>query len=185
MTRPDLYSVWGNTMMPCILAGDEKQLPPAVMTLDEKDSQGNAINRPGRDARISPLEFFMGLGMPVYRLRTQLRMARGLFDLSKIELDAHRVGRDLESFAFVRYPELNAAPTGSLQPIFIHCENSHCHIDPITKSKSNKDQVIVALDFILDFVSSTSGRVDPSQIAIITPYTANVDVIKSVQKDPK
>ncbi|EEU35956.1 uncharacterized protein NECHADRAFT_49645, partial [Fusarium vanettenii 77-13-4] len=67
MTRPDLYSVWGNTMMPCILAGDEKQLPPAVMTLDEKDSQGNAINRLGREARISPLEFFMGLGMPVYR----------------------------------------------------------------------------------------------------------------------
>lgn len=201
MTRPDLYSLWGNTMMPCILAGDEKQLPPAVITLDEKDGQGNAINRLGRDATISPLEFFMGLGMPVYRLRTQLRMAKGLFDLSKrfiysdvncaygpgcrIELEAHRVGRDLESFALVRHPELSAAPTGSLQPIFIHCENSHCHIDPITKSKSNRDQVIVALDFILDLVSNTSGRVHPSQIAIITPYTANVHVVSEVQKIPK
>ncbi|EEU35957.1 uncharacterized protein NECHADRAFT_49767 [Fusarium vanettenii 77-13-4] len=128
-------------------------------------------------------------------------MAKGLFDLSKrfvypdvncnygpgcrIELEAHRIGRDLEAFVFVRHPELDAAPTGSLQPIFIHCENSHCHIDPITKSKSNRDQVIVALDFILEFISSTSGRVDASQIAIITPYTANVDVIKSVRRGPK
>ncbi|KAM6516597.1 hypothetical protein FALCPG4_014778 [Fusarium falciforme] len=132
MTRPDLCSLWGNSMMPCILAGDEKQLPPAVITLDEKDGQGNAINRLGRDAKISPLEFFMGRGMPVCRLWTQLRMAKGLFDLSKrfaypdanctygpgcrIELETHRAGRDLEAFAFVKYPELDAAPTGSLQP---------------------------------------------------------------------
>ncbi|KAI8656267.1 AAA-12 domain-containing protein [Fusarium sp. Ph1] len=72
-----------------------------------------------------------------------------------------------------------------LLPIFIHCENSYCHIDPITKSKSDRDQVIVVLDFILDFVSSTAGRVRHSQIAIITPYTANVDVIKSVRRGPK
>ncbi|RSM18554.1 hypothetical protein CDV31_002690 [Fusarium ambrosium] len=201
MTRPDLYSLWGNTMMPCILAGDEKQLPPAVISLDEKDSQGNAINRLGRDAKISPLEFFQGLGMPVYRLRTQLRMAHGLFDLSKrfiypdvdctygpgcsIELDAHRIGRDIEFFVLAKYPQLNAAPTGSLQPIFIHCEGSHCHTDPITKSKSNRDQVIVALDFILGFISSTARRVQPSQIIIITPYTANMHVIEEIRKRPK
>ncbi|KAJ4156283.1 hypothetical protein NW754_007907 [Fusarium falciforme] len=158
MTRPDLYSLWGNSMMP------------------------------------------LGRGMPVCRLWTQLRMATGLFDLSKpfaypdanctygpgcrIELETHRVGRDLEAFAFVKYPELNAPPTGSLQPIFIHCENSHCHIGPIKKSKGNRDQAIVALDFILDFVSSTSGRVHPSQIAIITPYAANVDVIEGIRKGP-
>ncbi|KAJ4246496.1 hypothetical protein NW757_009545 [Fusarium falciforme] len=163
MTRPDLYSLWGNSMMPCILAGDEKQLPPAVITLDEKDGQGNAINRLGRDAKISPLEWDAAC---------------------PIELETHRVGRDLEAFAFVKYPELNAPPTGSLQPIFIHCENSHCHIGPIKKSKGNRDQAIVALDFILDFVSSTSGRVHPSQIAIITPYAANVDVIEGIRKGP-
>ncbi|RSL42821.1 hypothetical protein CEP53_011993 [Fusarium sp. AF-6] len=201
MTRPDLHFLWGNTMMPCILAGDVRQLPPAVMALDEKDSQGNAINRLGRDAKISPLEFFQGLGMPVYRLQTQLRMAKGLFDLSKrfvypdvdctygpgcsIELDAHRIGRDLESFVLDKHPQLNAAPTDSLQPIFIHCEGSHCHVEPMTKSKSNRDQVVVALDFILDFISSTAGRVEPSQIAIITPYTANMHVIEEVRKGMK
>ncbi|RSL42484.1 hypothetical protein CEP54_015466 [Fusarium duplospermum] len=201
MTRPDLYSLWGNTMMPCILAGDERQLPPAAMTLNETDADGNAINRLGRDAKISPLEFLKGLGMPVYRLKTQLRMANGLFDLSKrfiyadvnctygpgcsIELDAHRIGRDLESFACVKYPQLNAAPTGSLQPLFLHCAHSYCHVDPITKSKSNRDQATVALDFILDFISSTAGRVRPSQVAIITPYTANMHIIEEVRRDMK
>ncbi|RSM00400.1 hypothetical protein CEP52_009150 [Fusarium oligoseptatum] len=187
--------------MPCVLAGDVRQLPPAVMALDEKDSQGNAINRLGRDAKISPLKFFQGLGMPVYRLQTQLRMAHGLFDLSKrfvypdvdctygpgcsIELDAHRIGRNLESFVLGKHPQLNAAPTGSLQPIFIHCSNSYCHVDPMTKSKSNRDQVVVALDFILDFISSTAGRVEPSQITIITPYTANMHVIEEIRKGMK
>ncbi|RGP79023.1 DNA helicase [Fusarium longipes] len=36
MTRPDLYCVWGNTLSPCFIFGDPKQLPPAVMMLNDR-----------------------------------------------------------------------------------------------------------------------------------------------------
>ena len=66
-----MYSVWGNTLLPCIIAGDEKQLPPAVMTDNEKDEAGNYLNRLANDARISPLKFFFKASCwPIYRMRT-------------------------------------------------------------------------------------------------------------------
>jgi hypothetical protein len=56
-----------------------------VITGRKKDAAGNFVNRFVADASISPLAFFVGTGMPVYRLKTQLRMANGMFDMiSKI-----------------------------------------------------------------------------------------------------
>lgn len=69
ISRPDLYSVWGNTLLPCLLGGDDKQLPLAVMTLEERDEQGNYLNRFGQHGKISALEFFKGSGWPIFRLR--------------------------------------------------------------------------------------------------------------------
>lgn len=69
ISRPDLYRVWGNTMLPCLLGGDDKQLPPAVMTVDDKDIEGDHINRLAQDAKLSALEFFRASGWPIYRLQ--------------------------------------------------------------------------------------------------------------------
>jgi hypothetical protein len=60
MSRPDLYCVWGNTLLPCLIAGDDKQLPPTVLY---------SHNRFGLHARISPLLWFKAMGWPIYRLR--------------------------------------------------------------------------------------------------------------------
>ncbi|KAH7272937.1 hypothetical protein B0J15DRAFT_573805 [Fusarium solani] len=59
MSRPDLYCVWGNTLLPCLIAGDDKQLPPTVLY---------SHNRFGLHARISPLLWFKAMGWPIYRL---------------------------------------------------------------------------------------------------------------------
>lgn len=120
MSRPDLLSVWGNTIMPCVLSGDDKQPPPAVMTIKEVDAERNFLNRFGEDGGISPLAYLKTSGWPVYRLRTQLRMARGLFDLchqevyadvpftygrgSDISLPQHESGRVLEAFFGRTFP---------------------------------------------------------------------------------
>ncbi|KAF4501098.1 hypothetical protein FAGAP_2683 [Fusarium agapanthi] len=69
MSRGDLYSVWGNTLMPCLLAGDEHFVPLEVKSLYDRDAEGNMRNRFGDDARKSALEFITATGWPVYRVR--------------------------------------------------------------------------------------------------------------------
>ncbi|KIL93205.1 hypothetical protein FAVG1_03182 [Fusarium avenaceum] len=195
ISRADLCSVWGNTLRPCLLAGDEKQLAPVVMTLtDEED--GNYVNRFGPDGIVSPLEFIKGMGWPIYRLHTQLRMARGQFELCRnsvykdvactygpgtdVELPSHRLGHALEEFIQVKFPAVRPSKPDenqvTLSPLFVDCHNSFSHIDPVTRSRKNLDQIKVAFDFLADFVKTK--QVDPANIIIITPYLAMVNAIE-------
>jgi hypothetical protein len=190
ITRPDLYSVWGNTLLPCLLAGDDKQLSPVVMTIKEKDAEGNFVNRFARDGKISPLQFFKASGWPVFRLRVQLRMAQDLFCLSHkeaypdvpftygkqcdIDHPVHKIGRDLEQYVTTRYG-VKPSPQGTLREVFVHCEGSRCFVDQVTRSKKNPDQVRLALGFLCDFVTAT--KADPAKIIVIAPYKANVELI--------
>lgn len=199
ISRPDLYSVWGNTLLPCLLCGDDKQLPPVVMSLDEKDDQGKYINRLGQDGKISALLFFKGIGWPVFRLRTQLRMANGLFDLChrevykdlsfkygpdcNIYLDQHASGRELEAYLQKRFPELTLPPANNLHEAFISCRGSKCHVDAVTGSKWNLIQSKHALDFVCGLVTDT--KVAPAQVTILTPYRANVDFIERLRGKPE
>ncbi|KAK5991590.1 hypothetical protein PT974_09875 [Cladobotryum mycophilum] len=59
MNRADLYCVWGNTLLPCFLFGE--QLPPTVITAGEQDADGNFVNRFARSSHISALLFFRQL----------------------------------------------------------------------------------------------------------------------------
>lgn len=215
MHRADLYCVWGNTLLPCFLFGDPKQLPPAVITNSEKhkvvlprDDDGDIdmdskqepvsfLNRFALDGKISALQYLQSHGLPVYRLKTQLRMAKGLFDTAAnimypdvpFDYDLNRevagnaefqIGRDLEAFAQVRFPELAACPVGTLKPFFIHCENSRVYVDQTTGSRISVDQVKIALDFAAEFVKSK--KADPGRIVVITPYSANAQLINITLK---
>lgn len=75
-----MNSVWGNCLVPIFLGGDPRQLPPTVMTGTEQDTEGYLYNRVAEDGKISALAFLQASGLPVYRLRMQLRMADDLFD---------------------------------------------------------------------------------------------------------
>lgn len=199
ISRPDLYTVWGNTLSPCLLGGDEKQLSPALMTSKEKDGSGNYINRHAPDGKISPLLFFKSTGWPVYRLRVQLRMAKDLFavchkevysDLpaiygpgGDINLPHHAIGLKFEAFLRARFNGLAAPPAGTLMPAFIHCEGSFCFKDPTTLSKKNPDQVKIALDLVKDFVTATA--VDAGRIVVMSPYKAMVEHIARQRKRPE
>ncbi|KAK3327407.1 putative DNA helicase [Cercophora scortea] len=176
MSRPDLFCVWGNTLRPCVLVGDDKQLAPFVQTLNELDEHGHHRNRLGRDAK--------------------LRMATGLFDLChrevyndvkfvygpdcNIALPHHDVGRALEAYAIGKFPGLTPAKEGRLQEIFVHCEGSCTFADEITLSRKCPDQIKIALDFLSDFV--TTAGVDPARFVMISPYQANVEIIRRMRK---
>lgn len=71
MSRGDLYSIWGNTLLPCLLAGNEEFIPLEVKSYHDRDDDGNMRNRFGDDARKSGLEFLTATGWPVYRVRGQ------------------------------------------------------------------------------------------------------------------
>lgn len=200
MTRPDLYSVWGNVLLPCALGGDGRQFPPFIMTGDEPwelDKGGDILSHRNRftpDGLISPLEFLRGSGIPVYRLRTQLRMATGLFQLchdnvynddiqnvpygpkSDISIAVHDIGRALEAYTVEKYGSkgFKAAEAGTLQPMFINCPNPAAQ-----ENETRTEQSRAALDFIKDFVETK--KVDPGRIAIIVPYKADVDPIERLR----
>ncbi|KAM0285762.1 hypothetical protein ACHAQH_001223, partial [Verticillium albo-atrum] len=198
MHRGDLACVWGNTLLPCFLGGDPKQLPPAVITGKDTDILGFFLHRLPDDGKISPLEFFQGSGMPVYRLRTQLRMANGLFDMVSREIypevplqyaDSCQValprfenGRLLEAFLKNKFPDIVSPAAGSLSPFFVHCENSRVFVNEVSGSKRSPDQVKVALDLAVELV--TSKGIKAEDLVFLAPYAANVELIERLRKGP-
>jgi hypothetical protein len=194
ISRPDLYSVWGNTLLPCILGGDDQQLPPTVLTLEQKDINGDYLNRLALEGKISALEFFRANGWPVFRLHTQLRMATGLFDTCHREVYSdlpfkygpgssianHNIGSLLEKYLQTRFPSLRPARLGALQEVFIHCPDTVCTIDEVTMSKRNQEQVNRALNFLSDLVKEAG--IPASSIAVISPYKANVELFQRSRK---
>ncbi|KAM3460581.1 hypothetical protein NHJ6243_005752 [Beauveria neobassiana] len=198
MNCADLYNVWGNTMHPCFLGGDPKQLPPAVMSsMDKGTAEGEYRNRFAKYGRVSALLKFQAMGMPMYRLNQQLRMAKGMFDIASaviypdvpftynascnISRPEFKIGRDLETYLRKVYPGLAAPPTSDiLRPVFLHCPKSTTVVDPVTSSKMNPDQVTVALNTVAGFVKAM--KVDPARISMIAPYAANVVEIKEQLK---
>lgn len=199
MNRADLACLWGNTLLPCFLGGDPKQLPPALLSTSAKDTEGNIAHRFAHDASISALEFLQASGYPVCRLTTQLRMANGLFDwiadavykdvpftygeCCDIDLPAFKIGRQLESFIARTYPDVARPPPGKLWPAFIDCVGSFVAVDKSTGSRLCRDQVKVALDFAAQLVRAES--VDPAKITILAPYAANVSLISKMRKKPE
>ncbi|KAL6824309.1 AAA domain-containing protein [Trichoderma sp. SZMC 28015] len=170
MNRADLYCVWGNTLSPCFLFGDPKQLPPTVLTPHDKDAAENYVNRFVKSGDLPALLVLQASGIPTYRLTTQLRMGCGLFDM-------------VSGIIYKGVPHVYAAslsdglscPEGKLLPVFIHAPGSRVHTDDAIGSNRCADQVTTALDFMVDLVKSKN--IDPSKIGIISPYAANVELL--------
>ncbi|KAF3070222.1 hypothetical protein CFAM422_006694 [Trichoderma lentiforme] len=154
------------------------------MTKKDRDSDGHHRNRQAQDGTTSALKFFRASGLPIYRLRTQLRMAKNLFDTCHREvyndvpfnygkgsdLGNHAIGVNLENYLRAKFPKL--APAGT-----------KCLVDEVTHSKRNPDQVLNALDFLVDMVKT--ARISAADIAIITPYAANVELINRRRTRPE
>ncbi|KAK4039344.1 DNA helicase [Parachaetomium inaequale] len=195
MHMGDLGCVWGNCGIPVVLAGDPRQLRPTVVTGKEKDAEGNFYNRLANDGAISPLTFFTASGLPVYRLRAQLRMANGLFHWvaqylyaevnfkyapsCAIDRPEFEAGRILERYFRRVNPPVRPSPAGKLLPVFVHCQGAHVQVDGRTGSKMCRQQVQVAVRIASDLVGD---GVDPSKITFLSPYAANVVLIHQLRK---
>jgi hypothetical protein len=198
MHRADVGCVWGNDGLPCFFGGDPCQFPPVVLTDQEKDPKGNVYNRVANDGGISLLSFLQMSGLPVYRLRVQLRMAVGLFDwvakelysevnftyadqcaVNRAEFDA---GHLCEKLIRSKFPTASASPPGKFLPFFVHCQGARVYVDQRTGSKQCPKQVDVALDFAIGLIKE---GVKPNQITVLSPYTANVKLVAERRTHPK
>ncbi|KAK0756463.1 hypothetical protein N5P37_010935 [Trichoderma harzianum] len=65
----------------------------------------------------------------------------------------------------------------------IQGQGTKCLVDEVTHSKRNPDQVFNALKFLADMVKTT--RISAADIAIITPYAANVELINRRRTRPE
>lgn len=192
MNRPDLYGVWGNTGIPIFLSGDDRQFSPLVLSKTEVDRNGDPVHRFVEDGQLSQLRVLQSMGMPVYRLKQQLRMADGMFDLiSKLmypdvpllysaSCDASfqnfDIGRDLEAFMARHFERLSRLPRGKLLPVFVHCEGAESIIDEFTGSSRCPEQSLAALRIAARFVDEKGA--DPARIRFLSPYAATVQDIK-------
>jgi hypothetical protein len=199
MSRPDLYTIWGNTLLPCMLGGDDEQLQPVVTSEREQRPQGTFLNRHVADGKMSPLKFLKARGWPVFRLHYQFRMARGLFDLCHAQIypdlpfqyapgcditrEGHSDGVRLEGYLQSKYPALRAPSVDKLLPVFFHCMGTRTLTDQMTKSRLNREQIKLALDFLLDLVRDLG--INPADMGLITPYKACVRHIKRLRKKGK
>lgn len=194
MSRADLCCIWGNTLMPCFLFGDPRQLPPTVLTKsDTLPNTDHLVNRFSNYGEVSAMAALLASGLPVYRLKVQLRMVQGMFDLVSsviypdipftyhasraIQNPEFRVGHVIEAHFRAKFPALKAPKGMTLQPIFIHCQGSRVFEDPKTGSKRSRHQVKVGLDLLSEIVEKLS--VNPKNVAVIAPYAANVKLINS------
>ncbi|TEA21718.1 DNA-binding protein SMUBP-2 [Colletotrichum sidae] len=198
MQRGDLFCLWGNTLLPCFLGGDPKQLPLTVMSESAKTTDGKWINRFANDCKISAMDMLIAAGYPVYRLKVQLRMANGLFDWisdtiyrdiplnyadsCNVDKQQFAIGHELEDFIQAKYPDIERPPKGKFLPVFIDCVGSIVVRDQFG-TKRSRDQVKVALEFAADFVQSKG--IDPAKITILSPYMANVRLLGQELKEAK
>lgn len=162
------------------------------------DANGKPFLRFANDAGLSALGFLRGSGWPVFRMRFQMRMGRGLFkpchihvysDLefyygpgTEIWQDEHAVGRRLEAYIRRHWPATRS-PGHEFKEFFLHCRGTTCLADGISLSKFNLRQNELGLDFILGLIMEE--RVPADKITVITPYQANRKYISEMLKQPR
>jgi hypothetical protein len=188
-----MMRVWGNTLMPMIMAGDDKQLQPVVLSKAVKRPDGTPVNRFAADGVVSPLLWMKIQGWPVFRLRIQWRMADGMFDLChmlvygdtelkygptcNIGLEDHAPGRELEDYLQRLYPKLKPPPNGQLYPAWIDCKGTFTVVHQATMSKSNRQQCEQALELLVGLIDDKHSNVSVNDLVIICPYKANADLV--------
>ncbi|KLU89531.1 hypothetical protein MAPG_08502 [Magnaporthiopsis poae ATCC 64411] len=195
----DLFQTWGNRLLPCILAGDERQLLPTIMSAQDVHDDGTPINRFAKTA-VSALAFVISHGHPIWRQRQQFRMDMGMFDLARelfysdlpmtygatcaIDNPARQLGVEFEQFVRRRYPGLKAPSAGTHWPFFLHADGARVHRDPLTGSRKSEDQNNVALRLLADFVRQYGGnkRDLVRKLAVLSPYKSNVDLLNEMRR---
>ncbi|KAK0656882.1 hypothetical protein B0T16DRAFT_452390 [Cercophora newfieldiana] len=132
----------------------------------ERDEDKKYLHAFVDDGRLSAMEYLQGIGMPIMYPEVPVKYGA----LCAVDSPAFAIGHTLEKFIQGKYPgQALPPPPGKLYPIFIDIPGSAVFTSPKTgSSKSSRDQVQVALDFIAEFTKTKN--VDPASIFVLSPY---------------
>ncbi|RMJ07944.1 hypothetical protein BHE90_012511 [Fusarium euwallaceae] len=209
--RADGLLVFGNTPRPMIAVGDPKQLAPVLATAIERldvrradrhrdrhrDHHDLPTNRFVGEAEISWLSWFMHLGIPVFHLHTQHRMAKGLFDIMlEASYDDIKpyfkyspicrpidfpLGIKVEQYVKIKHHLPSGSPD-SLLPVFFNTLNCPCRNYPDNPSRLNPRQADCIEKYLEPMMKELS--IQPADVAVLTPYRANMRTLqKRFRKD--
>ncbi|GKT87164.1 DNA helicase [Colletotrichum tofieldiae] len=183
-----------------LLAGDERQLAPTVMTLFDKEDGDNWVNKFGRHLRISILERLRRNGWPAIVMNVQNRIVRGGFDAAlevfysdvddfkygeRCAVEHHPKAVIAEQWITRKFPSLvTQLPQGNILPVFIQCQGK-CEVDGSTRSRKNTEQASKTILLILEMVDASGGKIKPGDIGIISPYKAmNTHIVSLLDGHP-
>jgi hypothetical protein len=214
LSRVDAIMLWGNTGRPCVMAGDPKLTGPTIKMTDRREQPWEAdsddgwfpsrpakhwypYNRMADEASVSLLDWTRQLGWDELVLDTQMRMSQGLFDLMRQDfysefcpepgyhpltaLHNRPLTRRIDSLLRRKYDI--SVDDQVARAVFVHCDKAVPLENPRTLSKFNTGQLAIIMGLLQDLLTAC---VEPEDVVILTPYTANISVLrKMTRKHPK
>jgi AAA domain len=169
--------------MKLIVAGDFRQLPPAVLSMHVTHENGAPVNPASNHQENSMLKRLVTIGWPHLVLKDQLRICPGGFDTaSDIIYPTHGIV-DGPFASTAKHPKalvveksfinnvayLKPSPSGRIFPILVNVHNGVDVIPPGSTSKINIQNARVGMMYIFRLLSSVP-TLKASDIAIIVPY---------------
>lgn len=190
MSMPEALMPWFDGR-PLVMAGDVRQLPPCVMTSNEKTSAGRPLNYFEKHQEISALERLMRMQWPCWGARRQNRIVKGGFDLAKdifypdlgekfeyaqhCAVEHHPVAAKVEMWLRGRFPAMAASPSGKILPAFINCVGTS--VTTIGTSRSNSGQAHIALALMKSLMRSGVTR-----FVVVSLYRATKTYLEDLIK---
>lgn len=149
-----------------VLVGDTRQLPPTVTSMNLRDSLG-----------ISPMARLEQLGVDETTLKVQYRMSPGL-----LEYPSAYFYKGLITSAEVLKGNNLQPPAGFPWPkdeplAFIETGNGNSEVAHNLGGRSNPTEAKLVARIVSNLLAA--GEVDESEIAVISPYSKQVQLIRS------
>ena len=149
-----------------ILVGDTRQLPPTITSMGLRDSLG-----------ISPMARLEECGIGETTLRIQYRMPPALLEHPSKYFYKGRV-RCAHGLPRLHRPPPKGFPWRSLQPLaFVQIGNSDSEVVHSFGGRSNPAEAQLVASIVADLIAA--GEVDASKIAVISPYSKQVQLIRN------
>jgi len=166
VTLLEAVLVWrGNT--PIILVGDNNQLPPPVMTINQKFENGKPVNAFDKQLQQPLLHALIENNWPYWLLSEQMRIEPGLFDPANFIIYDNKIsyhpssvlsaeGEMFEKWCGVFARECSGifrhTPEGSAYPLLISVKNAYTFSEARGTSRGNSHYVHYSIKALLSFL---------------------------------
>lgn len=171
-----------------LLLGDKAQLPPTILTHNEVDDEGNAINCFAGQLRKSPFVRLRQLGHRAIFFQEQFRMVQGLADLpfqlfynGKLQYGHGTLLADRPlAQSFLKWmKEVFPDVERSAPRLLINIRKGMGSERLPNKSTYNLESAAVTINVLISLLNNGTN---PSDVAIIVPYEAQYQIMRTAMR---